>query len=776
MAMEKSLAKPPRPGQRPPVNVSNPTSDASVITAWMQKKSDGMVESIMGKSRLQLTLDYSACTLGWAKPNDVATKVGFKDIEVVELSTKSCSDATSDASTKDDSSDAGSRPLSRSSSRSSFGARIRSISPFRKSQASEYGLTIRAAGKLLELTCESKAQADQWLTALQRAQKHLSTTSPSQADGKQTSTVVVDNVPLSSRGYPQQESATDAQNARASCEKGDAPRSSRRISHATSPIHDKPVPFHSNLDGNEDDGDDVASPPSIRSSSQASKPSNAPETGADKTESDFNGDLVIDVQQDSPETVNMDEKEERKVFDKRELRRRNRDAFEKQISAWREKHPTQVKAGPTGLDCQRVRVCVRKRPLFQNECAEFDMVTVRGPELVVHNCLTKADMKSLYVEHTGFHFARAFDDTVDNSALYEQCASSVVHHALEGGSATIFMFGQTGSGKTFTAQSFLEQASQQLFGGASLSKVCVGAFEIAGKHMTDLQDPENPGKDLKIMTDLNVGMAPPGQLEEQQESRVKTKVRGLKWCCAESASELLQLCKGAQARRSTRATQANKESSRSHYVLKLGRSEDDILLTLVDCAGSERNEDSTHHSAQDRKEAAHINSTIFTLKECFRTMREANGKQPPFRDSFLTRVLADSFTSDTSRVVAIGTVSPSSKDTEHTLETLKSLQMLQETQASFNDREDIKLDIELLKHPRAWSEQEVRDWLAKAAEGGAAPWLSGLANGTDGKMLTRMPVARFVQLCGGNKELGDAIFKELRLEMQRADDSRRKKW
>ena len=43
--------------------------------------------------------------------------------------------------------------------------------------------------------------------------------------------------------------------------------------------------------------------------------------------------------------------------------------------------------------------------------------------------------------------------------------------------------------------------------------------------------------------------------------------------------------------------------------------------------------------------------------------------QPPYRESLLTRVLADSFGSAEALVVAIGTVSPAAKDTEHSIGT-----------------------------------------------------------------------------------------------------------
>ena len=88
---------------------------------------------------------------------------------------------------------------------------------------------------------------------------------------------------------------------------------------------------------------------------------------------------------------------------------------------------------------------------------------------------------------------------------------------------------------------------------------------------------------------------------------------------------------GALARRATRATQANDTSSRSHAVfriclpgggviglearvfqvfLRTGLKSDlmpvsGAVLTLVDCAGSERRQDTTQHDSQGQKETWH---------------------------------------------------------------------------------------------------------------------------------------------------------------------------
>jgi len=317
-----------------------------------------------------------------------------------------------------------------------------------------------------------------------------------------------------------------------------------------------------------------------------------------------------------------------------------------------------------------------------------------------------------------------------------------------------------------------------LFAADGFDKAYVGALEIAGRTLKDLQDPENPNKGLKVVSEYGAGEgreAHPGQVEEPVNGNVRTRVQGLKWTIAESSEDLLKLCQDVQERRTTRATQANSVSSRSHSIVRIGRSEEDICLTLVDCAGSERNEDSTHHSAQDRKDAADINSSIFALKECFRVLCEGK-QQPPFRNNVLTRILADSFTSEHSKFVAIGTVSPSSRDTEHSIETMRSLQMLQGTHMTFENKEEIKAECgPIVKHPRTWSVEAVRSWLEGAVEGRAASWLAGLPKNTDGKMFVRMPAARFAQLCGNDKDLGHMIYAELHQEMRRADESRKKK-
>jgi len=464
----------------------------------------------------------------------------------------------------------------------------------------------------------------------------------------------------------------------------------------------------------------------------------------------------------------------RRMFDKRELRRRHRDLFDQQLCLWREQHLNQQPQSlPENAAASRVRVCVRKRPLFgyEREADEFDVVTVRGQsELVVHNCLTKADLRSLFVSHMGFRFAHSFGETASDDDVYAQCAAPAVRHVQKGGVATLFMFGQTGSGKTHTMAGLLNRASVQLFetmgggGGDGELSVTLAAFEIAGRTMRDLLDTSCVQKELKVMEDKDH----------------RTQVLNLKFTGVPTAQDLMSLVESAQAHRATRATQVNDTSSRSHAVYRIylssggppgGSGPPLPVLTLVDCAGSERREDSSHHDSQSRKDAAEINSTIFALKECFRVMRTSKGQQPPYRESLLTRVLSDSFSSADALIVAIGTVSPSATDTEHSIGTLRALQQLQGTQMAFEVREDVAKPRVSEPHPRSWSEDEVRQWMEEALGGRARGFASCVTKGTDGKNLMRWPVQRFTQLCEGNEDLGARLFQDLRQRIRSAGSS-----
>jgi kinesin family protein 2/24 len=190
-----------------------------------------------------------------------------------------------------------------------------------------------------------------------------------------------------------------------------------------------------------------------------------------------------------------------------------------------------------------------------------------------------------------------------------------------------------------------------------------------------------------------------------------------------SETQLSHLLSRVFAARATEATAGNSTSSRSHMIVSIdvpptrtdisraeggpagapglsapsdavrfGRSSRPALvgrLTLVDCAGSEWAADSAIHCKSRQREGAEINTSLHALKQCVRAFSERTrtGRpvRMPFRDSMLTRLLADSFQGSASpsgggqgecRLAVLGCVSPTSAATEHSISTLRTVMEL----------------------------------------------------------------------------------------------------
>merc|ERR1711957_401758 len=102
--------------------------------------------------------------------------------------------------------------------------------------------------------------------------------------------------------------------------------------------------------------------------------------------------------------------------------------------------------------------------------------------------------------------------------------------------------------------------------------------------------------------------------------------------------------------------------SRSHAVCQIQiKGKMRGVLTLIDCAGSERSHDCMYHSSERQKETAEINASLWALKECVRA-RVNKLKRIPFRSSSLTRILKESFERDGARLCVIACVAPNATD------------------------------------------------------------------------------------------------------------------
>jgi len=152
---------------------------------------------------------------------------------------------------------------------------------------------------------------------------------------------------------------------------------------------------------------------------------------------------------------------------------------------------------------------------------------------------------------------------------------------------------------------------------------------------------------------------------------------------ADSECALLKVLEAAKHKRATHATERNFVSSRSHAVCQLTvfsanrpdcatestAGEVGQLITLVDCAGTERNNDSLFHSAERQGESAEINASLFVLKEVIRKRNLLSSSRKshfvvPYRQSNLTRILRQGLEHPNSHLAVIATVAPNATDTE----------------------------------------------------------------------------------------------------------------
>uniref|UniRef100_A0A061RIY0 Kinesin motor domain n=1 Tax=Tetraselmis sp. GSL018 TaxID=582737 RepID=A0A061RIY0_9CHLO len=481
----------------------------------------------------------------------------------------------------------------------------------------------------------------------------------------------------------------------------------------------------------------------------------------------------------------------RQMIDKRQSRRDNGPSFtaviekyrtgESDIGARLDKGLKKKETG--GLlpkdDGLGVPVFVRKRPLFAHEVKkkDYDVVTVDTNNcVVVHNCQMHADLKRMHILHRAFPCTATFSELSTSSEVYSVAAAPLVTAAAYGGQAALFMYGQTGSGKTYTMSTIEKDGLRHLYGELESQGPCtevrIAVFEISGKKCYDLLQQGHREIFLK----------------ETESGAVE--LLGADEPPAQTADDAFELLAEAKTRRATASTTANATSSRSHCVIRIstlgpsGRGQ----LTLVDCAGSERNNDSMYHDAQARKEGAEINASLYALRECIRLRRRQSeearhsggGKHVhvPYRSSQLTRVLMECFTSPAAQVAVIATVSPSATDTEHTISTLQTALMMAgaSSDAYAEVKEDVPLggahkpsEVREVK-PINWSSKDVRSWLGNLRRGAFKYFAESLPPDINGRALVRMNKAALAQVCaGGNHESGTIIFNEIRNEIDRVD-------
>ncbi|XP_072958531.1 kinesin-like protein KIN-6 isoform X2 [Typha angustifolia] len=266
-------------------------------------------------------------------------------------------------------------------------------------------------------------------------------------------------------------------------------------------------------------------------------------------------------------------------------------------------------------------------------------------------------------------FSYVFSPESPQQEIFERVMNPLLIDFMGGKSALLVAMGPTGSGKTHTMfgcprePGLVPLALQMIFGNASLSSdsdlqrlYYMSMFEIYSER----------GKGERII-DL---LSDAADLSLQQ-----TTIKGLQETMILNIAEAESLVACGMLKRTTAATNANSQSSRSQCIINIRSAQKDIddgndicsgsVLTIADLAGAER-EKRTGIQGARIMESNFINNTSMVLGLCLRSLLEhqKNPKKPlekHFKNSLLTRYLRD-YLEGRKRMTLILTVKPGEHD------------------------------------------------------------------------------------------------------------------
>ncbi|XP_046581550.1 LOW QUALITY PROTEIN: uncharacterized protein LOC124288998 [Haliotis rubra] len=316
----------------------------------------------------------------------------------------------------------------------------------------------------------------------------------------------------------------------------------------------------------------------------------------------------------------------------------------------------------------RIRVCVRKRPVSHREerHGDDDILQTEGTNSVVVNEPKQAvDLTAFTLQHE-FFFDEVFDENCSNEDVYVRAARPLINSVFNNGSATCFAYGQTGAGKTHTMMGNENVPGLYLLASTDIFSIIeskqygdglhvwVSFFEIYCGQLFDLLNRRN-------------------RLHAREDGSNHVCIAGLMETEVSDVAGLVKVLDYGNSVRSKGATGVNPDSSRSHAILQLEiRDNTDHRvgrISFIDLAGSELAADVTDTDRQTRLEGAEINQSLLALKECIRSIDQSS-RHKPFRQSKLTHILKDSFVGN-SRTCMIANISPTMSACENTLNTLR---------------------------------------------------------------------------------------------------------
>jgi kinesin family protein 18/19 len=318
-------------------------------------------------------------------------------------------------------------------------------------------------------------------------------------------------------------------------------------------------------------------------------------------------------------------------------------------------------------------VAVRVRPLSrkEKEAQDFEILNLQDKLVIVMDRVElecDARDKKPDVLHRSkeqrFFFDKVFSKHCGTPEVYVNTCQHLVHSVIEGYNACVFAYGTTGSGKTYTMTGTPESPGIMVLILQDLFKAVQGRddkeFGIKMSYVEIYNE---------VILDLLLPNARDQFLDLREDPVNGTCIAGVTEHAVREPREVMSLLQQGNKRRTTEATMANAESSRSHAICQItlvtrdrtANTEEEQMqgkLSLIDLAGSERGTVTENRGIRLR-EGAKINTSLLALANCINALGDKNKKGffVPFRDSKLTRMLKDSLGGNC-QTVMITTVSP----------------------------------------------------------------------------------------------------------------------
>ena len=311
-----------------------------------------------------------------------------------------------------------------------------------------------------------------------------------------------------------------------------------------------------------------------------------------------------------------------------------------------------------------VKVAIRVRPMNNHEKEQNSTICVDVDTQNNTVSVSKNDTKT-------FQFDYVYPMETTQRQIYDEVAFPIVDSIFQGYNGTIFAYGQTGCGKTFTMMGVVDNPDLK------------GIIPNAFSHIFGFIKTEGESKKFLVRCSFveiyneevrDLLVAKSTKLEIREDPKKGTFVKDLSYVTLKDTQDIQKCLDRGNKNRHVGQTSMNDQSSRSHslFTVYLEIEENNKIrsgkLNLVDLAGSER-VGKTNATGQTFDEGKKINLSLTALGSVIDAL-SFNRKHIPYKDSKLTRLLADSLGGNT-KTVMFANISPASYNYDETVGTLR---------------------------------------------------------------------------------------------------------